>query len=42
MVTSPSIKRDIKIFDGKHNYAFTPGEDMELLFDGPFTGNMNF
>lgn len=35
-------KRDIKIFDGKHNYAFTPGEDMELLFDGPFTGNMNF
>ncbi len=35
-------KREIKVFDGQHNFAFAPGQDMELLFDGPFTGNMNF
>lgn len=33
-------KRNIKIWDGQHNYLFTPGEDMEMYFDGPMKGNL--
>jgi len=31
-------KRNIRVWDGKQNFAFAPGQDMELLFDGPFSG----
>jgi len=35
-------KRDIRIWDGKQNFAFAPGQDMELFFDGPMTGYGDF
>ncbi len=32
-------KRNIRIFDGKQNFAFAPGEEMEMLFNGDNMGS---
>lgn len=33
-------KRDIRIFDGQHNFSVVP-DDMELYFNGPLKGNFS-